>query len=131
MESILTDIPPPPAGLNEAARTVWVEVCAELIPAGKLCEVDLQVLRIYCKQFDIVAECEADIAERGVTVPIVNNGGGKSIVKNPAFTAMSEAINTIYRFAPHFGLTPKTRADVQGVAKEPKKADPSKMLRAI
>jgi P27 family predicted phage terminase small subunit len=92
---------------------------------------DLATLELLCSQFDLLRECESVIKKTGVMIRIVNNGGGKSVVKNPAFTVRADAVDIIYRLGPHFCLTPKSRANILGIKKESGKPNPSLMLKAI
>lgn len=62
-------LPPPPRGLKEAGCALWSSIIAEFVvdDAGSR-----TVLKEICLTADLIADCRAQIAKEGLTIPTKN-----------------------------------------------------------
>lgn len=105
---------PPPPQLNEDGQRMWAFLLKELLPQGVLCQTDLETVTNYCLAYQNRNKACADIDKYGVVVP--NANGGMS--KNPALTALNEAMKQMTTFGSMLGLDPSSRQRLTGKADE-------------
>jgi P27 family predicted phage terminase small subunit len=108
----LTEPPPPPARLSQAARQEWQSLAAVLVARGSLTAGDLRGLELLCVVLETEAEARAAVARDGFTVA-TSDGGEKA---SPAIKVMEAARNQAAALLRDFGLVPKTRAAVETAA---------------
>ena len=108
----VVDIAPPLyfEGL-EFAPIIWQSVVPELLKNGVLRITDMHNVEGFCIAYDNYRQCQKDIAENGVTVM----GGNGNLAKNPALTAINEAMKQMTMFGSMLGLDPSSRQRLTGV----------------
>lgn len=107
----VVDIAPPLyfEGL-EFAPVIWQSVVPELLKNGVLRITDMHNVEGFCIAYDNYRQCQKDIAENGVTVM----GGNGNLAKNPALTAINEAMKQMTMFGSMLGLDPSSRQRLTG-----------------
>ena len=107
----VVDIAPPLyfEGL-EFAPVIWQSVVPELLKNGVLRITDMHNVEAFCMAYDNYRQCQKDIAENGVTVM----GGNGNLAKNPALTAINEAMKQMTMFGSMLGLDPSSRQRLTG-----------------
>ena len=115
--SAVVDIAPPIYfdGL-EHATMIWQSVVPELLKNGVLRITDMHNVEGFCIAYDNYRQCQKDIAENGVTVM----GGNGNLAKNPALTAINEAMKQMTMFGSMLGLDPSSRQRLLGPGKKEK-----------
>ena len=110
--SQVIDIDPPLyfEGL-EFAPVIWRSIVPELLKAEVLRITDMHNVEGFCIAYDNYRQCQKDIAENGVTVM----GGNGNLTKNPALTAINEAMKQMTMFGSMLGLDPSSRQRLTGV----------------
>ena len=99
--------------LSGVALTTWKEVSAELASVGIGSRVEAAALTCYCEAVaDFVQACN-DLDRMGMVVQTE-----RGYTRNPACLIKNAAMQMIAKFASEFGLTPASRAKVQGPPKE-------------
>jgi P27 family predicted phage terminase small subunit len=108
--------PDKPDWLTEEASNEWDRVVSELDRLKMLAKVDRAALVGHCEAVSQLREATEDIAERGVTVVVLERefeDGTKlyaKVAKNPAVTVAQAAMGQIRGFCAEFGLSPSARA---------------------
>ena len=115
--SQVIDIDPPEYfdGL-EFAPMIWRSIVPELLKAEVLRITDMHNVEGFCIAYDNYRQCQKDIAENGVTVM----GGNGNLAKNPALTAINEAMKQMTMFGSMLGLDPSSRQRLTGGGKKEK-----------
>jgi len=108
-----------PEYFKKAAKRAWDNAIKQL---GKVEDCDMGLFEEYCYQFDVIDSLRDEL-KKGAVVPITNNGGGNSMIKNPAFTVYADAYERIKTTAILFGITPAGRKRLGIVKKENTSAD--------
>lgn len=121
----IDSIPEPPVHLGEFGKAVWFKTLNVLLPEKTVSEIDLKVYEEYCYQFDLIEALRPEMDKGGV-LPIVNNGGGQSMIKNPAFTVYADCVDRVHKLAQQFGLTPLSRSKIAPSHKPKEKSPESK-----
>ncbi len=109
---ILWKLPPIPKRLKAEGRKVWRATGKQLVNNAVLGKVDMGLFAHYCYLFDICDGAQQSIDDDGMNIEMENKGGGKYMRKNPALETYQNALKEIRQLAPHFGVTPATRAKV-------------------
>lgn len=104
----------PPEWLNEVAATQWVMLARELCAWRVLCVTDLHNLEMFCVAYANFRKSQAHIDEHG----IVMTGGTGGCVKNPALTALNEAMRQMASSGGLLGLDPSSRQRLTGSGRE-------------
>jgi P27 family predicted phage terminase small subunit len=119
-------IPPVPDDLCEDALLEWGRVSVELFKLGLLAGVDRAALAAYCAAWGRWVKAERALREQdhlpyGGLVHITDKG---NYIQNPLIGISNKAANDIVRFAEQFGMTPSSRARVNGSGDQ-KESDPA------
>ena len=106
IEGGLSKVPPPPAGLNAAAREEWKRAGRDLIEMGVLARSDLPTLEMYATCRAMVRKLRpiADKAE-----PFIMNEKTGAIKKHPAHIGLTNYLTLCLRYEAELGLTPAAR----------------------
>jgi P27 family predicted phage terminase small subunit len=110
--------PPPPDFLSKEAKDEWERVIEGLYRSGIMTFIDVGALAAYCQSYGrwLVAEealskfAERDPATRGI---MLKTQSGNAI-QNPLVGAANTAMAAMVRYAAEFGMTPSSRARVNG-----------------
>lgn len=118
----LNEYAPPPDGLNEEGRRVWVAVVQELTDSGAIGSIDLFALRALCIEWQNYLGLRAEQAERGSFYAMLDeNGGVKSYQPHPCHYNGTNHLKQFLTLCNEFGITPAARArigiSVQGATK--------------
>ena len=128
----ISSIPQCPAYFKDPAREVWKISLEELFEKKVISKIDLPLFEQYCFQYDVLTDAIEDM-KNGAVIPIKNNGGGKSMIKNPAFTVYAEAYDRIHKTSQQFGLNPLSRERINIPKTSPDDAAKEKLefLRSV
>lgn len=102
-------IPTCPQHLDEAARTEWERISAELAALGVLTRIDRAALAGYCQAWSRWERAERLVHDMGEVVKSPNGFP----VANPYLAIANKALKQIKEFAVEFGLTPSSRTRVK------------------
>lgn len=110
--SQILDIDPPTYfdGM-EFAPVMWRSIVPELLKAEVLRITDMHNVEAFCMAYDNYRQCQKKIATEGVTV--LGAMGGP--IKNPALTAINEAMKQMAMFGAMLGLDPSSRQRLTGI----------------
>ena len=119
--SELLDIEPPSYMDNmKYASMIWRSVVPELLENELLKITDIHNLEVFCTAYETYRMCQIEVAKDGVTV----EGASGSLVKNPALTALNEAVRQMATFGSLLGLDPTSRLRLTGAAKDNTPSNP-------
>lgn len=104
----------PPDFLDEKAKEEWERVIPGLTKIGTLTTSDAMILAGYCQHFSRWIKAEQDIADHGLTYETYTETGNKIIRKNPNVEIAKQAAHEMRAFASDLGMTPASRARVNG-----------------
>jgi P27 family predicted phage terminase small subunit len=114
------DMPPMPAHLDATARAEWERVAPELWATGVLTVIDGAALGAYCTAFSVWARAEYEI-QKGAKVDdsVLSDGllqktKSGNIIQNPLLGIANVARRDMVRLAAELGLTPSSRANLEG-----------------
>jgi len=99
-----------PAELDELARGKWNELAPILSGAGVIKATDLDNLAAFCRAYSRWRRAEEIVDQEGIVVV----GGNGALQKNPALTAVNEALRQMAMFGSSLGLDPSSRQRVMG-----------------
>jgi len=102
----LTEPPPPPDSLPEAARAYWEATTRELVAMGTLLPVMLPVVAIYCRELarhDEIARLNDEL------LPILNFAAREGRpTRNPYERALVLCANSVRQLAAELQITPRS-----------------------
>ena len=105
-------IPPMPSDISDKAKTVWPRLSQKLDRMGVLTVADELALERMCETYADILECEQDIRDNGYTY--WSDGETRLLKANPAVAA-KRAFEALFKaYLVEFGLTPSSRARVNG-----------------
>jgi len=107
----------PPEWFDELSSTMWVMVAKELCAQQVLCATDLHNLEMFCVAYSTARQSQEHVAKHGV----VMEGATGGPVKNPALTALNEAMKQMASFGGMLGLDPSSRSRLIGAGKKTSK----------
>ncbi|QIY09460.1 phage terminase small subunit P27 family [Plesiomonas shigelloides] len=109
-----------PEHLPEMAKIMWETLAPELCSKGVLCLTDLHNLEAFCLAYQTMRQARAHVDIHGVVV--AGSQGGP--IKNPALTAMNEAMRQMATFGGMLGLDPSSRQRVIGAVGKKENKNP-------
>jgi P27 family predicted phage terminase small subunit len=113
-------VPKPPPFLDKYAKKEWARVAPELYSLGLLLGPDVAALAAYCMAFSRWRYAEEELQKVAQVDDSVKHGGLVQITKqgNAVQHVLVGVANTarkdMIRIAAEFGLTPSSRASLQG-----------------
>lgn len=122
-EALIT-LPTAPQDLPVKFQETWYRLTAQMQQLGYLTELDLEMLKAYFRQLQMMEEAWETLEREGKTIIMTNKGGGMYPIKSPWISIYNEALSHANRIAQQFGLTPSSREKISATPKEEKKADP-------
>ena len=123
----MVNIPHAPAYLKKPAKDLWVHKCRVLLANGLLDRMDLELLELYCLQWQIAQDAARMIKKEGYTVLMTNKAGYSYDVKSPYISILNDATAKVHSIGAHFGFTPSSRARI----KAPENKPASKLLNMV
>lgn len=99
-----------PFWMGDHGRELWETVCPLLCREKVLEATDVQNLEVYCNAYDQFRIAQEEVKNNGVTVL----GAAGSPIKNPAVTAVKEAVAMMATYGGMLGLDPASRQRVMG-----------------
>lgn len=105
-------MPGAPEGLEAAGMARWSEDGALLVALGVITALDLPAFELYCRAWDEVAKCEAEIAK----LPYIVSDSGY-LSPHPATAQRKAALERIKHYQQVFGMTPSSRSGVSKASK--------------
>lgn len=118
--SVPEDCPKPPDFLDAYAKEEWARVSPELYATGMLTVADTSILAGYCmaysrwryaeEQIQIEARTSDKTSHRGMLVKTLAG----NVIQNPLVGVANAARKDMVRIAAEFGMTPSSRAGLQG-----------------
>lgn len=106
--SSVTIVPSPPAYLSKDAKAEWRKVAPVLVERGVLTVADMAALANYCIAVGMMVRLDRKLRIDGDVLP-----SGK---RNPASTALMQAMQQMLRAAGELGLTPAARSRASMIA---------------
>jgi len=100
--SSVTVVPMPPSYLSKDAKAEWRKVAPVLVERGVLTVADMAALANYCIAAGMMVRLDRQLQIDGDVLP-----NGK---RNPASTALMQAMQQMLRAAGELGLTPAARS---------------------
>ena len=112
-------LPDPPAHLSPEALKEWERVAPELVACGIVTRLDRGILAAYCQAYGRWRQAEEalhrfakkDGATRGLIIKTTNGNA----IQNPIVGSANKAMSDMMRYAAELGLTPSSRARVDGL----------------
>lgn len=109
--SNVTNIDPPDyMDSLEYAPMIWRSIIPELLENELLKITDMHNVEVFCMAYETYRNCQAEIVFSGVTI----NTEAGSVIKNPALTALNEAVRQMATFGSLLGLDPSSRQRLTG-----------------
>ena len=99
-----------PSELDRLAREKWDELAPILAGAGVIKSADMDNLSAFCRAYSRWRRAEESVDKEGIVVI----GGNGAMQKNPALTAVNEALRQMAMFGSSLGLDPSSRQRVMG-----------------
>ncbi|THJ30951.1 phage terminase small subunit P27 family [Lampropedia aestuarii] len=99
-----------PFWMGDHGRELWETVCPLLCREKVLEATDVQNLEVYCNAYDQFRIAQEEVKNNGVTVL----GASGSPIKNPAVTAVKEAVAMMATYGGMLGLDPASRQRIIG-----------------
>jgi P27 family predicted phage terminase small subunit len=96
--------------MPQRAAKEWRKVLGVLVAQRKIADHELPIVDAYCRVVSHIADCEAAIAEHGMTM-VSPQGETK---RRPETTLLKEYHATLARLAGELGLTPASRTKNKG-----------------
>lgn len=112
LDGALAKVPAVPSGMPQRAAKEWRKVLSVLVAQRKIADHELPIVDAYCRVVAHIADCEAAIAEYGLTM-VSPQGETK---RRPETTLLKEYHSTLARLAGELGLTPASRTKNKGGA---------------
>lgn len=126
-----------PSWLSEQGKTEWRRITPELKRLHLLTVVDRAALAAYCQAYAELEEATELLNKEGriITVPIMGNVDkewvqvGEKKVAHPANRLQRDGFARVKQFLAEFGLTPASRARLEGPVDNSTEADPFEALK--
>jgi P27 family predicted phage terminase small subunit len=99
-----------PEWITGAAREMWERVVPLLLQQKVLQITDLHNVEVFCTAYGTWREASAHVARNGAVMEGANGGP----IKNPALTAVNEAVKQMATFGSMLGLDPASRQRLVG-----------------
>ena len=118
------DMPPVPDHLDDEARAEWDRVAPELYAIGVLTVVDGAALGAYCTAFSVWAKAERRIQAQArnddsiLAEGLIQKTKSGNLIQNPLLGIANVARRDMVRLAAELGLTPSSRANLEGRKRE-------------
>jgi len=102
-------LPPAPADLTDVGRAKWDELAALLFNQGVLTEMDLEMLTLFCQEFENYTDARKNIKSFGG--PVLKTDKGNPI-QNPYLSIANQCKNNMLKILLEFGMSPASRSKV-------------------
>lgn len=99
-----------PEWLGEHGRSLWEHIVPLLCGQKVLQATDVQNVEVYCNAYDQFRMGQEEVRKNGVTVMGAQGG----LIKNPAVTAVKEAVGMMSSYGGLLGLDPSSRQRLLG-----------------
>jgi P27 family predicted phage terminase small subunit len=110
LDGALSRVPSVPDNMPEKGAVEWRKVLGILVSQAKIASHELAIVDAYCRIVARISDCEAAIAEHGLT--LISPSG--EVKRRPETTILKECHATLARLAGELGLTPASRAKNKG-----------------
>jgi P27 family predicted phage terminase small subunit len=110
--------PEPPAWITGDGLTEWHRVCDEMEAMGTLATADLAVLAAYARAWQDLCTAARELDRRPLTETTSN---GNTVI-SPMLGAKNRATDLLIKLVQQLGLSPSSRARVQGGKSETQKS---------
>jgi P27 family predicted phage terminase small subunit len=104
----LMRVPEAPEYLDETGREVWERVAPDLVGAGILTSLDLEMFGLLCQSISAARRAD-ELLRRSLVV----KGRQDGVVTNPAWRIFRDATNLVRVLSREFGLTPSARSGLR------------------
>lgn len=111
----------PPETLDGLALSTWIDLAPKLKQAKVLREADLRALEAYCLAYSNLRKAQESLDMYG---PMLMNENSGVYYKNPAATAVNEAMTQLARYSALLGLDPSSRTRINVGKRETEKGNP-------
>lgn len=102
-------LPPAPVELAEIGRAKWDEMTLLLYNQGVMTEMDQEILRIFCEEFEMYVDATKNMKAFGG--PVVKTEGGNPI-QNPYLSVANKCKERMIKILLEFGMSPASRSRV-------------------
>lgn len=120
-------LPPAPASLSEVGKSKWDEMAIMLYNQGILTEMDLDMLHLYCEEWETYMYAQSNVARYGL---MLIKDGKTGLFKNPYYGVSNQSKERLIKLASEFGMTPSSRSRVQTQKKNKPKSLAEKFFNA-
>jgi P27 family predicted phage terminase small subunit len=119
----------PPKHLNDVAKKKFKAVVKELqaLDEGLICNLDVDMLCIYCQLYSDYIQMTQIIEEEGYLIEARGKAETK-MVAHPLLMRRKDIENQMLRLASHYGFTPSARASLARPKKEEKPKSEAELL---
>jgi P27 family predicted phage terminase small subunit len=120
-------LPPVPPELCDDAKLEWGRVSIELFKLGLLTGIDRAALAAYCAAWGRWVRAERALRKLGDEWAdgLLTRTAQGNVIQNPLLGISNKAARDLVAYAEQFGMTPSSRARVNGGGAGEKEADPA------
>lgn len=118
--SLPDDVPVPPDFLDAYGREEWDRIAPELYAAGLITVVDTGTLAAYCEAYAtwraavVELQRQAKVNDKTLAGAALVKTKSGNVIQNPLRGVANTARAAMVRIAAEFGLTPSSRANLEG-----------------
>ncbi len=120
-------LPPAPADLTDVGRAKWNETALKLYNQSIVTELDLDMLYMYCVEWETFIEARNLIKANGGMVLKTSNGNP---IQNPYVSIANQCKDKMIKIMTEFGMSPASRSRVSTVQKAKPKSLAEKFFNA-
>jgi P27 family predicted phage terminase small subunit len=117
---------PPPAGLNDAQKTIWREAIKSA-PPGMLRHLDESCLEVWV----VARERHRDAAKKVAELGSLLKAKSGTPYQNPYLAIMNKQAQIMLKAAAELGFTPSSRSRVKVEPPKPGEGDPFSDLKSL
>ena len=120
-------LPPAPADLTPLGRAKWDEMSLLLFNQGVMTEMDLEILHLFCGEYEMFVEVSKNMKAFGG--PVVKTDKGNPI-QNPYLSVANQCKERMIKILLEFGMSPASRSRVTTAPKAKPKSLAEKFFNA-
>ncbi len=116
-----------PADLTDIGRAKWDELSVLLYNQGILTEMDLEMLHLFCQEYEMYVDAVKNVKAFGG--PVVKTDKGNSI-QNPYLSVANQCKERMMKILLEFGMSPASRSRVSAAPRARPKSLAEKFFNA-
>ena len=118
---------PAPADLTDVGRAKWDEMSLLLFNQGVMTEMDLEILHIFCGEYEMFVDASKNMKAFGG--PVVKTDKGNPI-QNPYLSVANQCKERMIKILLEFGMSPASRSRVTAAPRAKPESLAEKFFRA-